>query len=454
MKKVLVASLLSAVAFTCVAPGANVAFAQAAAPAAAGQVQLSPAEYAAYTNATSAATPQAKATGLESFLTTYPQSQVKADVLGQLMLAYSGFDPAKTIDAADRLLQIDPVNLRALTFEVYFRKGQADQIADAAAKQAPLDAAAGFAQKGIAAAATPPKGVSDADFKAVKDNALPIFYSAIGTAALNKKDYAGAITAFTSELQAVPVAKTTEPGPILMDTFFLGQAYYASTPPDYVKCTFFTTRAAAYAPDAFKTQLQPTASYCYKKYHGNADGYDAVVTAAKANLFPPDGFTITPAPKASDIAHQTVVSTPDLATLAIDDKEFIIQNGSPEDAGKVWDTIKGKSVQIPGALVIESTPTVLKVAVSADAVQSKTADFTFNIKADDDTAKKTPAAVAAAKKKADDIAAATAVGQKVNLQGTYASFTANPFMITMSDSEVVLPKKAAAPVHHAPAKKH
>jgi len=453
MKKVMVASLLSAVAFACVAPKVNVAFAQAAAPAAAGQVQLSPAEYAAYTNATSQTTPQTKATALEGFLTTYPQSQVKADVLGQLMLAYSGFDPAKTIDAADRLLQIDPVNLRALTFEVYFRKAQADQIADATAKQAPLDAAAGFAQKGIAATATAPKGVSDADFKAVKDNALPIFYSAIGAAALNKKDYAGAITAFTSELQSVPVAKTTEPGPVLMDTFYLGQAYLASTPADLVKCTFFTTRAAAYAPDAFKTQLQPTASYCYKKYHGNADGYDAVVTAAKANLFPPDGFTIAPAPKASDIAHQTL-ATNDPATLAIDDKEFIIQNGSPEDAAKVWDTIKGKSVQIPGALVIESSATVLKVAISADAVLSKKADFTFNIKADDDTAKKTPAAVAAAKKKADDIAAATAVGQKVNLQGTYASFTANPFMITMDDGEVVLPKKAAAPVHHAPARKH
>ena len=100
MKKVLVASLLSAVAFACVAPGANVAFAQAAAPAAA-DVQLSPAEYKAYTDATSAATPQAKAAAFESFLTTYPQSQVKADVLGQLMLAYSGIDAAKTIDAAE-----------------------------------------------------------------------------------------------------------------------------------------------------------------------------------------------------------------------------------------------------------------------------------------------------------------------------------------------------------------
>ena len=51
------------------------------------------------------------------------------------------------------------------------------------------------------------------------------------------------------------------------------------------------------------------------------------------------------------------------------------------DAAKVWASIQGKSVQIPGALVISSSPTVLKVAVTDDAKQSnpKTADFTFNM---------------------------------------------------------------------------
>ncbi len=51
------------------------------------------------------------------------------------MLAYSAFDPAKTLDAADRLLQVDPNNLRALTFEVYFRDQAADQATDPAASR-------------------------------------------------------------------------------------------------------------------------------------------------------------------------------------------------------------------------------------------------------------------------------------------------------------------------------
>ncbi len=76
-----------------------------------------------------------------------------------------------------------------------------------------------------------------------------------------------------------------------------------------------------------------------------------------------------------------IASTPDLATLAVSDKEFILQNGTPEDAAKVWDTIKGKSVQFPDATVISVTDTALQVAVSDDAVQSKTADFTFQLAA-------------------------------------------------------------------------
>src|ERR1700678_1920925 len=112
------------------------------AQATSGGVQMSPAEYKAYNDAISQTTPQTKAPALEQYLTAYPQSSVKASVLEQLMLSYAAFDPAKTLDAADRLLQVDPNNLRALTFEVYFRKQQADQTTDPTAKQAALDKAA------------------------------------------------------------------------------------------------------------------------------------------------------------------------------------------------------------------------------------------------------------------------------------------------------------------------
>ncbi len=439
MKKVVIASLL---AVASIAPAAQNLLAAplgnpfVQAPAAAGGVQMAPAEYKVYNDAISQTTPQTKAPALEAYLAAYPQSAVKNDTLLQIMLAYSSFDPAKTLTAADNLLQVDPNNLRALTFEVYFRKASADQLTDPAAKQAALDKASDYATKGLAAVATKPAEMSDADYASLKSASTPIFYSAIATAALNKKDDATAITDFKQELASVPVDQTTKPGPVLQDTFFLGSAYLQSSPSDLLDCAFYVARFVAYAPEPYKSQMLPTAQYCYKKYHGSMDGYDAVTAAAQANLNPPDTFasSITPAPKASDIAHQTVTSTPDLATLALSDKEFILQNGTPEDAEKVFATIKGKEVSIPDATIVAATDSSLQVAVSDDAVQAtpKVADFTFTMK--------------------EPLKAVPAVGDKVSLTGTYDAYTQSPLMITMT-SGAITPKKApvkkaAAPVHH------
>jgi len=459
MKKVVLASLLACAAIASSLPSA---FAQTAGsqPAAAqpvqmgtqaaAPIQMSDAELAAYNNAMSQTTAPAKAAAIEAYLTAYPQSAVKLDVLVALMATYSTYDAAKTLSAADRVLQLDPMNLQALTLETYLHKGSADSITDPAAKQAALDAAAGFAQKGLVA--PKPKAMSDADFKKLQDIATPIFYSAIGNAALNKKDTATAIDAFKKELASVPIAQTQSKDGQLPDTYLLGLAYLQSTPPDLLDCAFYMSRFVAFAPEPYKSQVAPTAKYCYRKFHGKDDGYDAVMTAAQANLNPAADFatSVTPAPTPADIINGIFKDTPDLATLAVDDKEYILQNGTPDQAAKVWDTIKGKSSQFPDVLVIESSPTALKVAISADAVQSKTADFTFTMTPPDEP--KTAAATAAAKKKADQIATLTAVGSKVTLTGVYDSFTPSPIMITMSDGEVVLPK-ATAPVHHTATRK-
>lgn len=461
MKKVVLASFLACAAMASGLPYASAQDASAgaqAAPAASAQsctapAQMPAAEYAVYNNAMTQTTPQAKAAGLEQYLTQYPQSAVKATVLETLMALYSTFDAAKTQDAADRLLQIDPTNVKALYAETLLRNSAAGAITDPAAKQTAMDTVASYAQKGLAA--PKPKCMSDADFATLKAAEYPSFYSAIGYDALLKKDSATAIDAYKKELALVPEAATKTPGQVLQDIYYLGVAYMQANPPDYLDCAFYTSRAVAYAPDQYKAQMSPTAQYCYKKFHGAADGYDAVLQSATANLNPPAGFfaTIKPAPTAADYVNQALASTPDPATLAIADKEFIMANGTPDQAAKVWDTIKGKSVEIPGALIIASTPTQLQVAVSDDAVQSKTADFTFNMKAPEELpAHATAAQKAAYKKHEDEIAAATAVGQTVTLDGTYDSYTPKPIMITMTDGEVVLPKaKPAAPkapVHH------
>jgi hypothetical protein len=474
MKKVVLASLLAVAGAGLLAhPG----FAQPTSPApaqatpagqASGQATtMSQEEYAAYNNAKTQTTPAAQAAAWEAYLKAYPNSGVKQDALQQLLNAYSaGSDNAKTLDAADRLLAVDPANFYALVFETTLRNGAATALTDATAKQAGLDAAAGYAVKGIAA--PKPPVMSDADWATLKQKGYPVFYSAIGAADLQKGDNAGAIAAYKSELTSSPLAATTTPGSVLMDTYYLASSYYTSKPPDYLNCAFYAARAAAYAPEPFKTTFTKLGTYCYTKFHGKADGYDAVTAAAKDNLTPPASFagSVTPAPTPADIVANLIATTPDLAALALSDKEYVIQNGRPavvaspavdavpatdttpavaakpavearpSDADKVFDTIKGKSVELPDVTVIAATADQVQVAVSDDAVQSGTADFTFNMK--------------------EPLTKIPAPKDKITLSGTYASYTQTPLMITMTDGAVV-PKKAAArkpvttthrPVHH------
>jgi hypothetical protein len=429
MNKVVLASLLA------VAGALTLASPTVAQQPAAGQVQMSADEYAAYNNAKTQTTPAAQAAAFEAYLKAYPNSAVKNEVLNQILFADSQTgDKTATLNAADRLLAVDPSNLRALTFEVYYRRLDADALTDPAAKLAALDSVAAYAQKGLSA--PKPAGMADADFTQLKGATMPTFESAIADDDLAKKDNAGAITALKTEIDGVPVAQTQAVGPVLQDVYTLAQAYYTATPPDYLNCAWYATRAGAFAPAAYKAPIQSLATYCYKKYHGDATGYDAMTTSVQTNLDPPAGFLggIKPAPKPEDIVSNLIATTPDLAALAVSDKEFVLQYGKQADADKVFDTVKGKASEFPDVTVISATADAIQVAVSDDAVQGKTADFTFTM-----TKPVTPV---------------PAVGSKITLDGTYASYTQSPLMITMSDSTIVEKKKPAPkppvrrPAHH------
>src|SRR5207237_6020096 len=87
-----------------------------------------PAEYNAYVSAVQQSDPNAKVSGLEAFLQQYPNSVMKVDALELLMATYQQTNNAqKMIDAATRVLQADPNNLRALALLTYTYRAQAEQ---------------------------------------------------------------------------------------------------------------------------------------------------------------------------------------------------------------------------------------------------------------------------------------------------------------------------------------
>jgi hypothetical protein len=375
-----------------------------------GTIQIKdPAEYNAYSMATTQSDPKAKAAAIEDFLTKYPQSVVKKTLIDTLIDTYQGLgDADHTLSAANRMLQIDPDNLKAIYISVFLKKAQCAKTSD----QQTCDDTAALAQKGLNA--KPPAGMSADDFKKQTDATAPFFDSAIATADMAKKDPAAAVEEYHKELMLYPVEATTKPGqPGLGDTLQLALAYVklqlvdaqaqrdaeakAKAAPgdaalaaaakaakdkagqDYVQACWFFARAWNFAPANFKGQIEPQLEYYYKKYHGDLTGLDALKTQAAATLFPPGTLNIAPAKTPEEQIHDLLATTPDLNTLALADKETVLSVGSKEDADKLWALLQGKETPVPGT-VIESNASQIKVAVTQDSKDAKMADFIVNMK--------------------------------------------------------------------------
>jgi hypothetical protein len=508
MKKLVIASI--ALATLCAGAISLPAFAQAAgqgsANGCAGLTIKDAAEYNAYANAKSLPDPAAKAAAIESFLTQYPNSVAKTDMLADLMQAYQQAQNApKMLDAAKRLIQADPNNLRALLAAVYLENTQANQPANAANKQQMLDDAAAIAQKGLSASKDP--CMSQADYDKMKDLATPVFYSGIGADAMAKKDTKGEIDAYTKELQSYKDPNQTTVVPALLDTYYLGNAYLNEDPKDLKDAIWFLTRFSQFAKPPYKDQGEAAAEYWFKKYHCSQNDASCNTTPPKdfaqiqqlagtpANIFPPSTYNPTqapPPPSPADLAHQAIVTsagcagatpapppsapgaagaaatpaaapeaapaatpaaapatpgsapslpaacTTSLKNMALSDKEFILANGQDADQAAIWSVMNGITAEIPGK-VISAAPDSVQIAVTQDAQQSNTADFTIKMKT---PLKELPTA-----------------GTTVTYIATFDSYTQKPPMIILKDGTPKASPKApvhhtAAPAHHSAARPH
>ena len=437
-----------------------------------GTIQIKdPAEYNAYSMATTQSDPKAKAAAIEDFLTKYPQSVVKKTVLNDLLMAYQQMqDQDGVLKTATRLLQIDPNDLGATFFSVAIKKGQCAKTPDPAT----CDDMAALAQKGLQI--QKPAGIADDAWKQQTATAFPTFASAIALDDMvSKKDPAAAVEEYRKELQMFPPEGTTK-GLGLGDTLQLALAYVKvqlgdaqaardadtkakATPgdasraaaakaandkagQDYVQAVWFFARAWNFAPANLKGQIEPQLEYYFKKYHGDLTGLDAVKTQAASSLFPPSTLNITPAKTPQEQIHDLLASTPDLNTLALADKETVLSVGSKEDADKLWALLQGKETPVPGT-VIESNANQIKVAVTQDSKDAKTADFIVNMK-EPIPEKEIPAVGSELKLLKDG---------GPELDGTYDTYTQVPASATAAASAQIVLKDAILQTKKAPVRK-
>jgi len=377
-----------------------------------------PAEYNAYVGAVQQTDPTAKISGLEAFIAQYPNSVMKEDALELLMRSYQQTgNQAKVIDTANRLLAANPNNVTALALLAYSERA-AQKWAEA--KQ--------HAERGLQAlpSMSKPDGVSDADFQKQKAQLGIILDSVAGFAALQLKDNATA----EKDLRAAVDADPSN----VENVYPLALASLTATPEDDVNGLFFIARAINLVKDpAGKAQITKFGHAKYMKYHGSEEGWNELLTLTATTPLPPAGFTIkqyvppTPAEQAADL-----VKTKAPKDMSFAEWELVLSAGAPADAEKVWSVIKGVSLQMEGT-VIKASPTELQIAASQDDIDKKRADIVI-----------TMGGTIPAKLMPQE-------GATLDFEGTPASYTPSPFVMTM-EKGALLTKAAPAtkkpPVHH------
>jgi hypothetical protein len=432
MKKTLLAMLL-VVAGTAVAQTSS-APAQPQQPAASGQPPAAPqkkeikdpAEYNAYMGAQGQQDPAAMISGFEAFLTQYPNSVMKEDALDQLMGAYTkAGNQAKLQDTAQRLLQANPNSLRALALIAYTKRIGAKTPQD-------LADAAQYAEKGLQVLPNVPKpdGMSEADFQKLKAQTSVIFNGAVGMNAYQNKDNAKA----QQYLRAAVEGDASD----VSNIYPLALSYLTAGPPEKtVDGLFFIARAANLIPDPKgKADVIKFGKSKYKNYHGSEEGWSDLLTQTATTTLPPAGFTIkqyvppTPAEQAADL-----VKTKKIPEMSFAEWQLVLSEGTPEDAEKVWSTLKGKPLQMVAHVISVESSSHLMLAGSSDDIDAKRADIDLTMSA---------AIPARQMPKVDT---------DFQFEGTPVSYVPKPFVMTMNDGALIVKSAPKTPAKKPAARK-
>ena len=407
-------------------PGQTTQPAQPGQPAQAAQPQQKkeikdPAEYNAYISGAGQTDPAAKASAMESFLTQYPNTVVKEEALEALMAAYQQLNNANKMgEAANRLLQANPSNIKGLLVMALQARAAAETGNPQAAQQARQ-----YGERGLQAIESyqRPEGMTDADFQKLRSTSIIIFNGAAGRGALQNKDFAAAQKYFGVSVQADPNN--------LNDLFALTFAFLEPKPP-MQEGFWQAARAAGLAqrmaqggqlPAASAKQIFDYGRIKYKNFHGGEDGWQELIAQAQSSPTPPQGFAVKPAPTPVEQCAALAASK-DPKKMDFGEWQLVFTYCDQPTQDRVWQAIQGVKLQFLGQ-VMQAAPTTLQLAATADAIQAKTADVEVTMAA--------PLTKARIPK----------VGQQITLEAVPTSYDKQPYKLHMEQGKLAVARKAA-----------
>jgi hypothetical protein len=161
-----------------------------------------------------------------------------------------------------------------------------------------------------------------------------------------------------------------------------------------------------------------------------------LLTQASTATLPPPGFTIkqyvppTLAEQCTDI-----MKTKKVEDMSFAEWQLCLSEGTPDDAEKIWTTLKGKPLQMVAHVISVDSSSNLKLAGSSDDIDAKRADIDLTM----------TAAIPARQ--------VPKVDTDFQFEGTPVSYVPKPFVMTMKDGALLVKSPPKGPAKKPAARK-
>ena len=380
-----------------------------------------PAEYDSYMTALNTRDAAKRATAMEVFIAWYPGSVLKIEALEQAIAAWQAANqPAKADVMAQRLLQVDPDNVRALADRAYGGRTRA-----ASGDPAALQPAVQAAERGLAVLAKwqKPVALTDEAFARIKEQMAGVFNGTLGFAALQAKDYDKARRYYRESVAAEPDN--------LQDVYQLSVSQLEGTPLD-AQGFWYAARAIAIARaaknGAAATDIDRYVRSRYRIYRGSEEGWNELVARVVAGERAPPANFVKSIPRmlTPPEAALVLVEENDPATLSFADWALVLRHRDATPANKaaaekVWQAIGtkqqdgGARLKIP-MKVISATPDRIEAAITDENKAGNIVDLVVMM--------------------ARPLSPLPAVGSSISMVGMLSDYRAYPFAFLMTRAEL------------------
>jgi len=245
------------------------------------------AEFSALMDAINVQDPKQKVAAMDAFLVQYPQSTAKAMVLEEMLEAYARMgDHANEVATANRVLQLEPDNLRAVAILTLFARGCVEQYPvrpGTDASKELLD----LGQRGLASLPEWLKTQAPlpSDAARLRDGLTMIFAGVAGRGALQNEDYQSARKFYEQALAIDPLH--------LPDLYELALADLRMNPVDPNGFWYCGKAMSLPSPPQNKVAKEAFSGYCktqWQAHGGKSEEWNQLVGSTEKDAKPPKDF--------------------------------------------------------------------------------------------------------------------------------------------------------------------